>query len=456
MLIRLPVFLLLFCFLSAPSSGQDTDLLSPTFHRERREALRQLLPSKSAVVIFANPVRNRSNDVDYQYHPDPDLYYLTGHTGPDALLILFKEPRNIDGKMQDEVMFVQPRNAGAELWTGKRIGPDGVKKQLGIGAAYANTQFEAFGINWNSLNHIYVEWPDLPNSSSEDPADLHDLSALLHTYLETVSGRVDSLGLKSMMARLRELKTEAELVLLQKAVDITIDGFRDMMGRIQPGMREYEAQAIIEYHAKKNGAEYMGYPSICGGGENACVLHYTTNRKKLREGELLLVDMGAEYHGYTADITRTVPVSGRFTPEMKQLYEVVLAAQDSGILQCRAGNAFRAAHTAALEVIADGLLRLGIIREAGDADDFFMHGTSHYLGLDVHDAGTYGPLKAGVVMTVEPGIYIPERSPCDPKWWGMGIRIEDDILVTGGEPVNLSRALPRTVAGIEAWMADGE
>jgi len=456
MSIRLPVFLLLFCFLSSPSSGQDNDLLSPAFHRERREALRQLLPGKSAVVIFANPVRNRSNDVDFQYHPGPNIHYLTGHTGPDALLILFKEPRNIDGQLQDEVLFVQPRDARDELWTGKRPGPEGVKQQLGIGAAYANSQFEAFGINWNSLDRIFVEWPDLPNSSREDPADLHDLSEQLRTFLQPVSDRVDSLGLKSLMGQLREVKTEEERGLLQKAVDITIEGFREMMGRMEPGMREYEAQAFIEYHAKKNGAEYMGYPSICGGGENSCVLHYTSNRKKLRDGELLLVDMGAEYHGYTADITRTVPVSGRFTPVMKQLYEVVLAAQDSGIAQCRAGKSFRAAHEAAQEVIADGLMKLGIIRESRDAGDYFMHGTSHYLGLDVHDAGTYGPLKAGVVMTVEPGVYIPERSPCDPKWWGMGIRIEDDILVTDDGPVILSRALPRTVAGIEAWMAEGD
>jgi len=217
-------------------------------------------------------------------------------------------------------------------------------------------------------------------------------------------------------------------------------------------MKEYEAQAWIEFHARKNGSEYMGYPSICGGGDNACVLHYTHNRKILQEGELILVDMGAEYHGYTADITRTVPVSGTYSVPQRQLYELVWNAQQAGIKACTKGASFRAAHEEARKVIGEGLVALGIISKKSELDRYFMHGTSHYLGLDVHDAGTYGPLKPGVVMTVEPGIYIPEGSPCDPKWWKTGVRIEDDILVTDGEPVILSKALPSRWEDIEKVM----
>jgi Xaa-Pro aminopeptidase len=196
----------------------------------------------------------------------------------------------------------------------------------------------------------------------------------------------------------------------------------------------------------------MGYPSICGAGNNACVLHYTSNRKISDSTELILVDMGAEYHGYTADITRTIPVNGRFSPEQAVLYNIVLEAQNAGIAACTPGADFRASHRAAEKVIARKLKELGIIQQEKDVDTYFMHGTSHYLGLDVHDAGTYGALKEGVVLTVEPGIYIPEGAACDKKWWGIGIRIEDDILVTSSRPMVMTRALPRTIAELESLM----
>jgi Xaa-Pro aminopeptidase len=212
----------------------------------------------------------------------------------------------------------------------------------------------------------------------------------------------------------------------------------------------------VEYHARKRGAEYMGYPSICGSGQNAAVLHYTFNRKELKNGELLLVDIGGEYHGYTADITRTIPVSGKFSEEQRLIYDLVLLAQRTGIEQCRAGYEFRAAHKAAFETIATGLLNLRIIQSKEEADKYFMHGTSHYLGLDVHDAGSYQALRPGTVMTVEPGIYIPENSPCDPKWWGCNVRIEDDVLVTGDNPEVLSKALISSAEEIEQWMNSSE
>ncbi len=452
MIRRLPV--LFFCLFSiaAMAQGGDTDLLSKEFHRGRREALRSLLPEKSAAVFFANPVRNRNNDVDFQYAQRPDFFYLSGLTEPNAVLVIFKEPRNFDGVITDELLFVQRRDPKAELWTGKRLGVEGAKSILGFQVVYNAIEWKEFGINWQSLKDVFVEYPDKPNSSKSEEDDLSDLVSYLNTSLERAGKEANTNGILGYMARLREVKSPEEIKLLQKAMDVSIEGFISLMKSARPGMKEFEAQAEVEYHAKKNGAEYMGYPSICGGGANGCVLHYTNNRKTISSSELLLADMGAEYHGYTADITRTIPVDGVFSETEKAVYNLVLDAQNAGIAACKKGADFRASHRAAYDVIAKGLVTLGITAAEADAGKYFMHGTSHYLGLDVHDLGTYGPLKPGVVMTVEPGIYISEGSPCDPKWWNIGIRIEDDILVTDDEPINMTAALPRTVEAIEAIM----
>jgi Xaa-Pro aminopeptidase len=219
-------------------------------------------------------------------------------------------------------------------------------------------------------------------------------------------------------------------------------------------MTEYQAQAILEYFFKHFGAEYPGFPSILGAGENSCILHYVTNRRTLADGDLLVADVGAEYHGYTADVTRTLPVNGKFSPEQKIIYDIVLEAQTAGIKAARAGNKFTEPHNKATEIIQKRLMEQGIIKSPMEHRLYFMHGTSHYLGLDVHDAGLYGSLAPGNVITVEPGVYIPEGSPCDPKWWNIGVRIEDDILITKGEPVNLSGAAPRTTEQIEALMKE--
>lgn len=452
---RWPVLFFLLWVLPAFAQWDDTDRLPPAFHLARRDSLRAMMPERSAAVFFAAPIRNRSNDVDFQFSQQPDFYYLTGHIEPDAVLVLFKEPRMIDGALRNELIFVQKRNPARELWTGRVLGPDGVRGRLGIQGAYTGSEWIGFGINWSAFKEVYVLWPDQPNTSRDDDADLGDLVEELKSKLKHAGVTENTRSLRSMMAILREVKSPEELVLLQRAVDITVDGFLDMMKQLKPGMKEYEAQAWIEFHARKNGSEYMGYPSICGGGNNACVLHYTHNRKLLHDGELILVDMGAEYHGYTADITRTVPVNGTFTEPQAKVYDLVWKAQQAGIKVCLKGASFRAAHEEARRVIGEGLMELGIISKKSEADRYFMHGTSHYLGLDVHDAGTYGPLKPGVVMTVEPGVYIPEGAPCDPKWWKTGIRIEDDILVTEGEPLVLSKALPSRREDIEAVMKAG-
>jgi Xaa-Pro aminopeptidase len=251
---------------------------------------------------------------------------------------------------------------------------------------------------------------------------------------------------------LRGIKLPEEIALIQKAASISVLGHNDVMRAIKPGMKEYQAQAIMEYHFKNAGSEYPGYNSINGAAENACVLHYITNLKTVKDGDLLLSDCAAEYHGYSADVTRTVPANGKFTEAQKALYEIVLAAQDAGIAACKAGAPFADIDAASRAVVNAGLIKLGIAANEKEARTYFPHGTSHHLGLDVHDLGPR-ILAPGVVVTVEPGIYIPAGSKCDKKWWNIGIRIEDDILITESGNVNMSKGSPRTVAEIEKMAA---
>lgn len=270
--------------------------------------------------------------------------------------------------------------------------------------------------------------------------------------LKLAANNLDSSLLSEIMASLRETKTQEELVLLKKAVEISAVGQTEVMKAMHPNMSETEIQGVHEYVYKKYGAEYEGYPSIVGGGNNGCILHYIENNKTQVGDDLVLMDLGAEYHGYTADVTRTIPANGKFSPEQKQIYDIVYNAQEAGIKASVVGAPFRAPGEAASKVVTDGLLALGIIEDPSEARTYFPHGTSHYLGLDVHDRGTYGAFKSNTVITVEPGIYIPEGSDCDEKWWGIAVRIEDDILITDEGPVNLSVMAPRTTEAIEAVM----
>ncbi len=264
----------------------------------------------------------------------------------------------------------------------------------------------------------------------------------------------DGATLRRVLDALRMVKTDEELALLQRAVDITVAAHREAFRSIEPGMREYEVEALIEYVFRRNGAEYPGFPSIVGSGENAVILHYNTNRRRMQDGDLVVMDIGAEYRGYSADVTRTAPVNGTFSPEQATIYELVLTAQEAGIAAAQAGKSFQAPHQAAWITIANGLRELGLIQEDVEVRRFFMHGTSHYLGLSVHDVGTGDALVPGTVLTVEPGLYIAPAPDVDPKWWNIGVRIEDDVLVTDGDPVVMSAGAPRTVAEIEALMRE--
>lgn len=449
--------LFLLCLsLSGFSQIYDTDMLTKDFHKGRREAVRKSLPENTCAIVFAGAERQRANDTKFIYHQDPNFYYLTGLNEPNAVLIIFKEEQSFyDSIKTNELIFVQGRDAAKESWTGKILGRNGVATKLGFPAVLINNQFADFKIDFEKLSKVYhLEFNDDVRDNKNDKGDLYSLIKHFRSKTDYSVKNCDNIALAGWLATLREIKQPEELVLMRKAIDMTCMAHAEVMKALEPEMKEYQAQAVVEFMFKHQGSEYVGYPSIVGGGENSCILHYETNRKKLVGLDLLVIDAGAEYHGYTADVTRTLPVDGKFSAQEKIIYNIVLEAQEAGIKACVAGAEFRAAHKAAVAVIQKGLLENGIIKNANDFIEYFFHGTSHYLGLDVHDPGNYGKLLPGSIITVEPGIYIPAGSKCDPMWWNIGVRIEDDVLITTGEPEVLSGKLPKKIEEIEALMKE--
>lgn len=519
------IFTLLFTVLTvfvSQSQNTPTDFLSAEFHKGRRDLVRKMMPPNSVAVLFANPERNRANDVDYIYHQDPDFYYLTGYREPNSVLLIYSnDQKDEDGNVYNEELYVQRRDKRAEQWNGKRLGVEGAKSLLGFTRAFNGEDFNTASIDYKSFDNVmFFDFKnDYRNKSGN--ADLYDLIAtfkdkasypedysaikkqfyttitstdiensanvaqtlgrylkrydelksdkLLVGYvnaandnlrkefkdkieIETKKSNLNSYMLNEILSNLRETKTEEEMVLLKKAIEISAVGQIEIMKAMHPNMSETEIQGVHEFVYKKYGAEYEGYPSIVGGGNNGCILHYIENNKLEVGEDLVLMDLGAEYHGYTADVTRTIPANGKFTKEQKLIYDIVYNAQEAGIKASVVGAPFQAPGKAASKVVAEGLVKLGIISDVSEARTYFPHGTSHYLGLDVHDKGTYAPFKHNTLITVEPGIYIPEGSDCDKKWWGIAVRIEDDILITDNGPVNLSAMAPRTTEAIEKMM----
>ena len=469
--------LITFCLLVFFSSlsAQDSrpqDYLSSEFHKSRRDALKEKMPENSVAVFFANPVRNRANDVDYVYHQDPDFYYLTGYKEPHAVLVLFSEAQSSEnGKTYDEILYVQEKNPRAEMWTGYRLGVEGAKKELGFETVYNGKDFLNNSIAFSEYQTVLHKPFSDDYRNTRDEADLADLIRSFKNRISeeimvrsdanpelkqqvaiAAKANVDENSLRSYMAELREIKTPEEMELLKKAVRISAMGQIEVMKAMHPGMSETEIQGLHEYVYKKYGSEYEGYPSIVGAGNNGCVLHYIENSKTKVDNDLVLMDLGAEYHGYTADVTRTIPANGKFNPEQRAIYDLVYDAQEAGIAAATVGNSPADTHKAGQLIINQGLYELGIISSPEAQHMYFPHGTSHHIGLDVHDLNSRGSFKPNMVITVEPGIYIPEGSDCDEKWWGIAVRIEDDILITENGPVNLSEEAPRQADEIEQMM----
>lgn len=500
-----------------------SDYLGKDFHKERREQLRAKMPANSVAVMFANPVRNRANDVEYVYHQDPDFYYLTGYQEPHSLVLVFKEKQTgPDGSTFREVLFTQQRHGRQELYNGGRLGVEGAKKQLGFEAAYDAAEFKNFNMDFSVFDKIM--FLNLPSDVREDEQDDADLYSLLLQFKNMVSypvdfnadkyklydyikseeflsnpqaaqilrrivnsfpefgsneqikaileakspeqrqmmveqlpesnEKLDGTALNQYLTDLREVKTAEEIGLLRRAVDVSCVAQAEVYKAMHPGMSESEVQGIHEFVFKKYGAEDLGYPSIVGSGNNGCTLHYINNNRMEVSKDLVLMDLGAQYRGYTADITRTIPASGKFTKEQRAVYELVLAAQEAAFKNSKPGNMIQANTLICREVINKGLASLGIIENESAEHNYFPHGVSHHIGLDVHDKGNYQEFRENMVLTVEPGIYIPEGSPCDKKWWGIAVRIEDDILITKDGYELLSTLAPRTPDEIEKLMAE--
>ncbi len=434
------------------------DYLTKEFHAGRREALRRLMPDNSVTVVFASPERNYANDVNYKYHPDPDLYYFSGYTEPDAVLLVFKEARRTtNGASYNELLFVQKKNPNAEQWTGVRLGVEGAKAQLGFAFAFNGEEFGDFPLDLTTYNKVIFEYPrDLAKSGKK--GGIYDLVKSFNKKTgisdeAVLPKRADRNLFRSLTSQLRQIKTPEEIVLMRKAIDISCLAHNEAMKAVSPASSELELQGVQEFIHKKMGAQQVGYPSIVGAGNNGCVLHYIDNKVTRAGNNLVLMDVGAEYHGYTADVTRTFPANGKFSAEQRAIYDIVYEAQEAVFRICREGTSFEMIEAAARMVVSKGLLKLGIIKKEQENLLYYPHGCSHFLGLDVHDKGIYDKLKENMVITVEPGIYIPEGSNCDPKWWGIAVRIEDDVLVGRENAEILSHLAPRSAVEVEKMVS---
>jgi len=362
------------------------------------------------------------------------------------------------GNTFNEVLFVQKRNPQQESWTGKRLGVDGAKEKLGIQLAFNGEDFKNFRFDLTKFSKIIIDRLPIDIPNGFDKADLFDL---IQQFKEksgmpaqmTQQNKFDNKLYRDLTASLREIKTPEEMDLIRKAVEISCQGQNEVMKALRPDMSELEIQGLHEYVHKKYGAEEVGYGSIVGSGENGCILHYMENTKTRVGGQMILMDVGAEYHGYTADVTRTVPVDGKFSAEERAIYQIVYDAQEAAFKTLKDGSKWKEASDAARTVIAEGLIKLGIIKDKSEVNKYYPHGLGHHIGLDVHDRGTYDSLKKDMVITIEPGIYIPEGSKCDKKWWSIAVRIEDDALITQNGYELLSRFAPRKIEDIEKMVA---
>ena len=455
------LFLLLILLSTNYSYTQEYfDDLGPEFHKKKRQEFRSLMPANSVAFIFTSPIMKRSNDTDYMYHQDPNFYYLTGWREPHGVLVIFKDDQFDSDGSYNEIMYVRERNEYREMWDGRRLGIKGAKT-MSFDRVKLRSEFIENTIPIENFSNILNT--NIRDDVRDFKDDKYDLFDIQNKFQEIVSKKEsDILGdlnkqffsssINQIMSKLRQTKDPLEIELLTKAIRISALAQIEVMRAIHNDMTEREVQGIHEFIYRKYGAAHEGYNSIVGAGGNACVLHYVTNEDMDIKDKLILMDVGAEYRGYTADVTRTIPVNGKFNNEQKIIYDLVYKSQEEAIKEAIIGNSFNDIYLKSYDIIAKGLIDLGIINDYREARKYYPHGVSHHIGLDVHDPGSRD-LMENMVITVEPGIYIPENSNTDPKWWNIGVRIEDDILITNSGPVNLSIDAPRRSDEIEVIMA---
>ncbi|NMF64370.1 Xaa-Pro aminopeptidase [Brasilonema octagenarum] len=432
-------------------------------YQQRREQLMSKIGNGTAIFRSA-PTAVMHNDVEYAFRQDSDFYYLTGFNEPQAVAVL--APSHPEHRF---VLFVQPKDREREVWSGYRCGVEAAKQVYGADEAYPIAELdEKLPQYLEKSDRIYYH---LGRDRTFNDTILNLWQRLMRTYPKRGTGPIAIEDTGPILHSMRLRKSQAELDLMRKAADIAVEAHNHAIKFTQPGRYEYEVQAEIEHIFRLRGALGPAYPSIVASGVNSCILHYIENDRQMQDNELLLIDAGCAYSYYNSDITRTFPVGGKFTPEQKRLYEIVLEAQKQAIAQVQPGNPYKQIHDTAVRVLTEGLVELGILK--GEIDKlieeekykpYYMHRTGHWLGLDVHDVGVYQHgednqqiLQPGQVLTVEPGLYIvpdtklaEDQPQTDPRWVGIGIRIEDDVLVTSTGHEVLTAGVPKEVAEVES------
>ena len=430
------------------------------FHCRRKRIAERLARENAALLIYGGDLKTRSNDSDFGFRPDSNFYYLSGLAEPGAIMFLTGEQ---NGEL---TLFVRPRDPVAETWSGRRVGPEGAQQRFGAHRAFP-------------LQVVSDELPELLDGKSRIYASLGqypEFDRLIFTAQTNLRRRNRDgtivpetiVHLDDILAEDRMIKDTAALACLRHAIHISATAHRETMACVKPGMTEFQLQAELEYHFRYAGSEGPGYSSIVAGGDNATILHYVENSMGLKDGELVLIDAGAEWDYFTGDITRTFPVNGKFNDTQRQLYSLVLAANEAGIAACTPGQTIDGVHQICVDILCQGLLDLGILKgslaEIKDKElykKYYMHRSSHWLGIDVHDAGSYcidrkpRPFAENYVLTVEPALYIRKNDESvAPEFRGIGIRIEDDVRVTHESPEVLSSEVPKSISAIEALIAE--
>ena len=412
-------------------------------HQNRRKELLSKLDDNAVVIVSTNSEQKRNSDVNYPFRPDSNFWYLTGFIEPDAIAVFSKNNYTI---------FLKPKDVTKEIWNGLRLGVEMAPKTLLANNAYdIDTFLDKIESLLTSESSLYFDAPG--NSGWKDVSSTNKLNQSIALKFRNRTQLLDP-----YLSEMRLIKDSTEIQHMQTAADLASRAHMQAMIRTRPGLYEFHITAEFDTLFRKEDSEHS-YPPIVAGGENACILHYNENNKLLNDGELLLIDAGCEILGYASDITRTFPINGKFSEPQKEIYEIVLKAQKSAIASIVPGEAVNKPHEIACDVITQELIKLGIMDDASSLRDFYMHGTGHWLGLDVHDVGTkeidntIRKFKVGMVTTVEPGIYIRKSDKVDPKYWNIGIRIEDDVLVTEDGHHILSKAAIKELEDIEQLMS---
>lgn len=428
------------------------------FLRRRQALLAQMAPA-SAALIFSAPEATRSADSEYPYRQNSDFWYFTGFNEPEAVLVLIKS----DDTHNHSVLFNRLRDKTAEIWFGRRLGQEAAPEKLGVDRALAFSEIDEQ--LYQLLNGLDVVYHAQGEYGYADAILFTALNKLRKGSRQNLTAPLSITDWRPLVHEMRLFKSPEEIDVLRRAGEISALAHTRAMQTCRPGMYEYHLEGEILHEFNRHGARFASYNTIVGGGENGCILHYTENESELRDGELVLIDAGCEYQGYAGDITRTFPINGKFTPAQREIYDIVLASLDAALTLFRPGTSIQEVTGEVVRIMITGLVKLDILK--GDVDQlitdnahraFFMHGLSHWLGLDVHDVGVYGPdrsrpLEPGMVLTVEPGLYIAPDADVPPQYRGIGIRIEDDILITENGNENLTASVVKKADEIEALMA---